>query len=101
MKVPSWQSRCVNSLLRLLPAKKSLASAAVVQEHVRRLALRPASYEPTSLGRGVEVTLKQGVEWPVYHTAPSSNRDVGDYVVFLHGGGYINEIVRAHWRFVA
>ena len=24
----------------------------------------------------------------------------GNYVLFLHGGGYINEIVRAHWRFV-
>jgi monoterpene epsilon-lactone hydrolase len=44
---PSWQSRCVNGLLRLLPFKKRLASAAVVQERVRRLALRPASDEPT------------------------------------------------------
>ena len=55
---PSWQSRCINGLLRLLPIKKQTASAAAVQEHVRRLALRPASYEPTGLGRGVEVTLK-------------------------------------------
>jgi acetyl esterase/lipase len=38
--------------------------------------------------------------WPVYYTAPSANPDVGDYVVFLHGGGYINEIVRAHRRFI-
>src|SRR5258707_10619074 len=38
--------------------------------------------------------------WPVHHTAPSANPDVGNYVVFLHGGGYINEIVRAHWRFI-
>ena len=53
---PSWQSRCINTLLRLLPIKKRLASAEVVQEHVRRLALRPASHEPTGLGRGVEVT---------------------------------------------
>jgi hypothetical protein len=55
---PSWQSRCTVDLLRPLGIKKKLASAAVVQEHVRRLALRPASYEPTVLGRGVEVTLK-------------------------------------------
>ena len=40
---PSWQSRCINGLLRLLPIKKRMASAAAVQEHVRRLALRPAS----------------------------------------------------------
>jgi monoterpene epsilon-lactone hydrolase len=97
---PSWQSRCINGLLRLLPIKKRLASAAAVQEHVRRLALRPASYEPTGLGRGVKVTLKSVAGWPVYHTAPAANPDAGNYVVFLHGGGYINEIVRAHWRFI-
>jgi acetyl esterase/lipase len=62
--------------------------------------LRPASYEPTGLGRGVKVTLKSVVGWPVYHTAPYANPDAGNYVVFLHGGGYINEIVRAHWRFI-
>ena len=47
---PSWQSRYINNLLRLLPIKRRMASAAVVHEHVRRLALRPASYEPTGAG---------------------------------------------------
>jgi epsilon-lactone hydrolase len=97
---PSWQSRCVNALLRLLPIKKRTASAATVQEHVRRLELRPASYEPTGLGRGVVVTRKDVAGWPVYHTAPSANPEAGNYVLFLHGGGFINEIVRAHWRFI-
>ncbi|MDB5144696.1 MAG: alpha/beta fold hydrolase [Mucilaginibacter sp.] len=97
---PSWQSRCLVALLRILPIKKRLASAATVQEQVRKLALRPAPYEPTGLGRGVEVTLKSMKGWPVYYTTPSENPDTGDYVVFLHGGGYINEIVRAHWRFI-
>jgi monoterpene epsilon-lactone hydrolase len=97
---PSWQSRCLNGLLRILPIKQRMASAAVVQEHVRRLALRPASYDPTGLGRGVEVTVTHETGWPVYHTAPSAKRDAGNYVLFLHGGGYINEIVRAHWRIV-
>ena len=97
---PSWQSRCVNGLLRLLPIKKQLASAAAVQEHVRKLALRPASHEPTGLGRGIDVTLESVAGWPVYHTAPSANPGTGNVVLFLHGGGFINEIVRAHWRFV-
>jgi epsilon-lactone hydrolase len=99
---PSWQSRCVNGLLRLLPIKRQLASAAVVQEHVRRLALRPASHEPTGLGRGIDVVLKKSAAgWPVYYTAPSADPGARNYVVFLHGGGYFREIVRAHWRFVA
>lgn len=97
---PSWQSRCINALLGLLPLKKRLASAAAVQAQVRRLALRPASHEPTGLGRGVIVSLKEVAGWPVYTTAPAANPGAGNIVVFLHGGGYINEIVRAHWRII-
>jgi epsilon-lactone hydrolase len=97
---PSWQSRCVNGLLRLLPIKKQTTSAAAVQDYVRKASLRPACYEPTGLGRGVEVTLKTVAGWPIYYTAPSASPDFGNYVLFLHGGGYIKEIVRAHWRFI-
>ena len=97
---PSLQSRCLVGLLRILPIKKQLASAAAVQDRVRKLSLYPASYEPRGLGRGVEVILKHVAGWPVYFTAPSKNPDAPKYVVFLHGGGYINEIVRAHWRFI-
>jgi monoterpene epsilon-lactone hydrolase len=97
---PSWQSRCINGLLRLLPIKKQTASAAAVQGYVRKLALRPAAHEPTGLGRGVEVTMKKVAGWPVYYTAPAENPDGGNWVLFLHGGGYIREIVRAHWRFI-
>ena len=97
---PSLQSRCLVSLLRLLPIKERLASAAAVQHQVGKLALHPASYRPRGLGRGVSVTLKNKAGWPVYYTAPVETPDTGDWVVFLHGGGYINEIVRAHWRFI-
>jgi epsilon-lactone hydrolase len=97
---PSLRSRCLTGLLRLLPIKKQMASAAAVQERVRRLALRPASCEPTGLGPDVEVIKKDVAGWPVFYTAPSAGPDTGNYVVFLHGGGFINEIVRAHWRFI-
>ena len=38
--------------------------------------------------------------WPVYYTAPSSGHEGCNYVMFLHGGGFINEIVPAHWRLI-
>jgi epsilon-lactone hydrolase len=97
---PSWQSRLVVGLLRLLGIKRRMASAVAVQDYVRRLAERPASYEPTGLGRGVVCALASFEGWPVYHTAAAANPDAGNYVLFLHGGGYIKEIVRAHWRIV-
>ncbi|WP_128926070.1 alpha/beta fold hydrolase [Bradyrhizobium guangxiense] len=97
---PSLQSRAFNLLLRLLPYKQQLASAEAVQAHVQKLALQPASFEPKGLGRDVEATLTKMGGWPVYYTAPSSGHEGCNYVMFLHGGGYINEIVPAHWRFI-
>lgn len=97
---PSWQSRFFNGLARLLPIKQQTASAAAVQKHVRKLALKPASHEPRGLGRGVKVALKNVAGWPVYYTSPAENDHALSYVLFLHGGGYINEIVRAHWRII-
>ena len=96
----SLQSRAFNVLLRLLPLKQQLASAEAVQAPVQKLASQPASHEPTGLGRGVEVTLTKMGGWPVYYTAPSSGFEGCNYVMFLHGGGFINEIVPAHWRFI-
>ncbi|MGX0963131.1 monoterpene epsilon-lactone hydrolase [Bradyrhizobium japonicum] len=98
---PSLQSRALNLLLRQLPYKQQLASVEAVQEHVQKLALQPVSFEPPNLGRGVEVTLTKMGGWPVYYTAPSSGHEGCNHVMFLHGGGFINEIVPAHWRFVA
>lgn len=98
---PSLQSRAFNLLLGRLPSKRQLASAEVVRAHVQRLALQPVSFEPPDLGRDVEVTLTRMGGWPVYYIAPSSGHENCNHVMFLHGGGYINEIVPAHWRFVA
>jgi acetyl esterase/lipase len=97
---PSLQSRLFNALLAQLPYKRQLASVEAVQAHVQKLALQPASFEPTGLGRGVEATLTKMGGWPVYYTAPSSGHEGCNFVMFLHGGGYINEIVPAHWRFI-
>ena len=97
---PSWQSRCVNRLLWKLRVKRHTASAQAVHDHLRRTALRPAPYAPVGLGRGVDVTAAYVAGWPVYHTVPRGDAGTRHHVVFLHGGGFINEIVRAHWRFV-
>lgn len=71
-----------------------------MQAHAQKLALEPASFEPPNLGGGVEVILTKMGGWPVYYTAPSSGHEGCNYVMFLHGGGYINEIAAAHWRFI-
>jgi monoterpene epsilon-lactone hydrolase len=99
-QAPSFKSRLIVWLLRLFNKKRNLASAAVVQEHVRQLAINPASYEPVGLGPGVDAVLETEFGWPVYHITPLANPKTRNCVVFLHGGGYINEIVKAHWVFI-
>jgi acetyl esterase/lipase len=96
----SWQSHVLNAVLSMLPIKRQTASASAVQARARKLARHPPSHQPTGMGGGVQVVLKQGAGWPVYYIAPSGRDDAGNFVLFLHGGGYINEIVRAHWRIV-
>ena len=97
--MPSLQSRMFNGLLRILPLKRRWSSAAAVQAQVRKLEARPASHNPPKLGRDVRIALESCNGWPVYRITPSANPHVENYAFFLHGGGFINEIVPGHWRF--
>lgn len=98
---PSLRSRLVDQVVLLTGRKKWWASAAVVQERARRLALRPASHRPVRLGRNVKVDLRFTEGWPVYDVEPASGERVHHHVVFLHGGAYVHEIVGSHWKFIA
>src|SRR5262245_52477001 len=54
---PSLRSRLIDQLVLFSGRRKWWASAAVVQERARRLALRPASHRPIRLRRNVKVDL--------------------------------------------
>jgi epsilon-lactone hydrolase len=97
---PSLRSRLIDRLILLTGRRKWWASAAVVQERARRLALRPAPHRPVRLGRNVKVDLRFAEGWPVYHIEPARSGSTRHHVVFLHGGAYVHEIVGTHWSFV-
>jgi acetyl esterase/lipase len=97
---PTLRSRLIDRLIRLTGRRKWWASAAVVQERARRLALQPAPHRPVRLGRNVKVDLRFAEGWPVYHIEPARSGSARHHVVFLHGGAYIHEIVGTHWSFV-
>ena len=97
---PSLRSRLMDHLVLLSGRKKWWASAAVVQERVRKLALRPAPHHPVRLQRNVMVDLRFAEGWPVYHVEPTRTSSPQQHVVFLHGGAYIHEIVGTHWSFI-
>lgn len=97
---PSWQSRLITALLRRLPIKRKTATAEAVRDFVRRQTAHPAPHKPAGLGAKVAVGLRSFSTWPVYRTTPMARPATANLVVFLHGGGYVKEIVKAHWRFI-
>ena len=97
----SWQGALFNKVLRLLPSKKSYACAAAVHEAVRKSMAGRPSWEPRKLGRSIRLTkCESTLGWPICHVVSSCTPDVREHVVFLHGGGYFQELAPAHWRFI-
>ncbi|WP_104435019.1 alpha/beta hydrolase fold domain-containing protein [Kineococcus xinjiangensis] len=94
--MPSWQSTVVNAYLRL-GGKGSLRSAEAMRAHVRRRSRRPAPHSPPrSLRRSVRVSRHAEAGWPVYEVLPRRGA-VARHVLYLHGGAYVNQLVRWHW----
>jgi monoterpene epsilon-lactone hydrolase len=97
---PSLPSRLLDHLLLLTGRRKWWASAAVVQERARKLALRPAPHRPVRLGRNVKFDLRFAEGWPVYDVQSVKSGSPPHHLIFLHGGAYVHEIVGSHWSFV-
>lgn len=102
--------RAVPPLFRLIRANRYYRSADGARRRLREAALRPSSYGPPRwLRRDVRVDVDQDRHWPVYTVTPlttprtrttAAARPVGG-VVYLHGGGWVNEIRPQHWTLVA
>ena len=68
----------------------------------RGVRVRSADVGPHTLGLGrdIDVTVSHDEAWPVYTVAPTT-APARHRAVYVHGGGWVNEIDPAHWRFVA
>jgi acetyl esterase/lipase len=87
--------------LRLARANRIFVSADEARRHVRTRELRPTSYAPPGrLHPDVRVDVVHRDGWPVYTVAPRVGTPVGS-LVYLHGGGWVNEIVIQHWNLAA
>jgi epsilon-lactone hydrolase len=77
------------------------ASPERLRAHVERARRRPVDPAPPRGVRralAIDVTHRDG--WPVYEARPiGANPDTT--IVYIHGGGYVNEIVRWHWLLIA
>jgi epsilon-lactone hydrolase len=97
---PSLRSRLIDHMLLVSGWKKRWASAEVVQERARKLALGPRSHRPIRLGNNVKFDLRTFEGWHVYDVESLKDLSARHHVIFLHGGAYVHEIVGSHWSFV-
>jgi len=86
--------------LRLIRANRTFVTADAARRRVRALEIRPASYGPPSrLRQDVRVDVSHQ-DWPVYTITPVGTTPVGS-VVYVHGGGWVNQIAGQHWHLAA
>ncbi|MFJ6718173.1 MULTISPECIES: alpha/beta hydrolase fold domain-containing protein [unclassified Streptomyces] len=98
--MPSLRSRALSVALIATGRRRRFASAEAVRARVARTARRPASHlPPRSLGRIAEVSRAFVGAWPVYDISPGGVEAVAQ-VLYVHGGAYINELVRPHWSMI-
>ncbi|WP_440708040.1 alpha/beta hydrolase fold domain-containing protein [Herbiconiux sp. YIM B11900] len=93
-------STLIPPLLRLMRANRVFVTAEGARRRVRERELRPAPYGPPArLRPDVRVDVAHE-EWPVYTVTPRRGTPRGS-VVYVHGGGWVNEIVSQHWALAA
>ncbi|MFJ8017701.1 alpha/beta hydrolase fold domain-containing protein [Streptomyces sp. NPDC096339] len=98
--MPSLRSRALSAALIAAGRRRRFASAEAVRTRVAESARRPASHlPPRSLGRVAEISRTFVGAWPVYDVSPRGSEPEAR-VLYVHGGGYINELVRPHWAFI-
>ncbi|RSS48448.1 alpha/beta hydrolase [Streptomyces sp. WAC07061] len=98
--VPSLRSRALSAALVATGRRRRLATAEAVRATVARAARRPASHlPPRSLGRVAELSRTFVGAWPVYDASPRGQEPVAR-VLYVHGGAYVDELVRPHWSLI-
>lgn len=86
-------------VLRLLRANRAFVTADGARTRIRERELRPQPYGPPSrLRPGVRVDVEHVDGWPVYTIRPKNVRGA---TVYVHGGGWVNEIASQHWHLAA
>ncbi|MFJ3878900.1 alpha/beta hydrolase fold domain-containing protein [Streptomyces sp. NPDC090077] len=98
--MPSLRSRALSAALVATGRRRRFATAEAVRAAVAQSARRPASHlPPRSLGRVAELSRTFVGAWPVYDASPRGQEPVAR-VLYVHGGAYIDELVRPHWSLI-
>ncbi|HEY1134735.1 MAG TPA: alpha/beta hydrolase, partial [Nocardioides sp.] len=95
----SWQMTAIGAFMRLT-RKRTYADPAAGAALLARP--KGSALPPPAITRQVDVATEVVDGFDV-HTVVRRRTPLGErpVVVYLHGGAYVNEIVKQHWQFVA
>lgn len=87
--------------IRATRRNRPYVSEAGARQRVDQRTRHPESFgPPRRVGSHVDIDMSLRNGWPVYTVTPSGATPSGS-VVYAHGGGWVNEIVRQHWQLIA
>ncbi|MEO7123587.1 MAG: alpha/beta hydrolase [Lacisediminihabitans sp.] len=94
--------RLVETFLRATRANAAFLTEAGGRSRLRERTFRPARFGPPRRLRADVVisAARNSAGWPVYTVAPRDAPARGA-VVYVHGGGWVNEISLQHWQLAA
>lgn len=97
----SWRSRALPTVLRLTRGRP-YRTAESAREHIEQRASVPQAFgPPPRLRSDLDVHMEIRSEWPIFTLTPKNGAAPRGTVVYLHGGGWVNEIAAQHWRLAA
>ena len=100
MPMSSWQMHAVAAYMRLMRRPRTYATASTAAAWMARPKQMPDP--PERLNRRHRVSLSVIDDFAVYTvTAERSPTTRTGSTIYVHGGGYVNEIHRQHWKLVA
>lgn len=96
----SLMGRLMPSIMRLRRSNRNHLTREHVRRHLDKLTAEPESFDPPQrLRRGIKVETREEGGWPIHQVTPAEVEPHGT-VIYLHGGGWINEAAQQHWSLV-
>jgi acetyl esterase/lipase len=95
------RSRALRLAMSATGGKLGYRSLDAVRRKVEKQLRHPAGYAPPKrLQRSCDVILEFPRGWPCYTVTPRTAASPSAQVLYLHGGGYIEEVSSNHWALI-
>jgi epsilon-lactone hydrolase len=99
--LPSMRSRALWLVMSAMGGTLGYRNLDAVRRKVEKQLRHPAGYGPPKrLRRSCDVTLDFPSGWPCYTVTPRTAVAPSAQVLYLHGGGYIEEVGANHWALI-